>query len=200
MSDRTRTQYFDSRFVYIWKVVYIQKTKLPVAISNWRTAFSWTWFSYVLQELLPTVIIVLLDGQLLILRQLRCHVHVTEFFYAVEFNRAKKATLEESAWIGRLTFSSLSLFSFSELNKALDTNEINTTDEGFWFSFHENYKLGPKSSARNILLTIYHIHTYSFARIKLTSDERLADTSSLFQYDPPENQIWHTDDSYLSQN
>ena len=45
MSDRIRAQYFDSRFVYIWKVVYIQKTsKLPDAITNWRTAFSWTWF------------------------------------------------------------------------------------------------------------------------------------------------------------
>ena len=37
MSARIRTQYFDSRFVYIWKVVYIQKTKLRVAITNiWR--------------------------------------------------------------------------------------------------------------------------------------------------------------------
>ena len=41
MSARIRTQYFDSRFVYIWKVVYIQKTKLRVAITNilrnWRS-------------------------------------------------------------------------------------------------------------------------------------------------------------------
>ena len=60
MSDRIRAQYFDSRFVYIWKVVYIQKTsKLPVAITNWRTAFSWTWFSFVLLQLLPTRFIVL---------------------------------------------------------------------------------------------------------------------------------------------
>ena len=90
MSDRIRAQYFDSRFVYIGKVVYIQKTsKLPVAITNWRTAFSWTWFSFVLLQLLPIPFIVLLDGQLLILRQLLCNVHVTEFFYPVEFNRAK---------------------------------------------------------------------------------------------------------------
>ena len=104
MSDRIRAQYFDSRFVYyIWKVVYIQKTsKLPVAITNWRTAFSWTWFSFVLLQLLPTPFIVLLDGQLLILRQLRCNVHVTEFFYPVEFNRSKwrwKAALESGAWL-----------------------------------------------------------------------------------------------------
>ena len=103
MSDRIRAQYFDSRFVYIWKVVYIQKTsKLPVAITNWRTAFSWTWFSFVLLQLLPTRFIVLLDGQLLILRQLRCNVHVTEFFYPVEFNRSKwrwKAALESGAWL-----------------------------------------------------------------------------------------------------
>ena len=31
---RIRTQYFDSHFVYIWKVVQIQKAKLPVAITN----------------------------------------------------------------------------------------------------------------------------------------------------------------------
>ena len=103
MSDQIRAQYFDSRFLYIWKVVYIQKTsKLPVAITNWRTAFSWTWFSFVLLQLLPTPFIVLLDGQLLILRQLRCNVHVTEFFYPVEFNRAKwrwKAALESGAWL-----------------------------------------------------------------------------------------------------
>ena len=80
MSDRIRTQYFDSCFVYIWKVVHIQKTRLPVAITNWRTAFSWTWFSYVLLQLLSTLFIVFLYGQLLIIRQLRCHVHVTEFF------------------------------------------------------------------------------------------------------------------------
>ena len=33
--------------------------------------------------------------------------------------------LEGSAWTGHLNLSSLSLFSFSELNKALDTNEYN---------------------------------------------------------------------------
>ena len=90
------------------------------------TAFSWTWFSNVLLQLLPTLFIVLVDSQLLILRQLRCHVHVSEFFYPVEFNGAKKPTLEGSAWSGRLNLSSLSLFSFSELNKALDTNEYNS--------------------------------------------------------------------------
>ena len=58
----------NSPFVYIWKVVHIQKTKLPVAITNiincpfrnWTTAFSWTWFSYVLLQLLSTLFVVLL--------------------------------------------------------------------------------------------------------------------------------------------
>ena len=57
--------------------------------------------------------------------KLHCQVHVSEFFYPVEFNRAKKPTLEGSAWTRRLNPSSLSLFSFSELNKTLDTNEYN---------------------------------------------------------------------------
>ena len=83
VSAGIRIQYFDSLFVYIWKVVHIQKTKLPVAITNiiiyyiilyyicpfwnWRTVFSWTWFSYILLKLLATLSIVLLDNQVLIL-------------------------------------------------------------------------------------------------------------------------------------
>ena len=54
--------------------------------------------------------LVLLDGQA---SQLHCHVHVSEFFFPVEFNRPKKPTL------------ALSSFSFSEINKALDTKEHN---------------------------------------------------------------------------
>ena len=34
MSAQIGTQYFDSHFVYIWKVIHIQKTKLPVAITS----------------------------------------------------------------------------------------------------------------------------------------------------------------------
>ena len=40
----------------------------------------------------------------------------------VEFDQEKKPTLKGSAWTGLLNLSSLSLFSFSEPNKALDTN------------------------------------------------------------------------------
>ena len=47
------------------------------------------------------------------------------FFYPVEFNRVKKPTLKGSTWTGRLNLSSLSLFSFSVLNKVLNTNEYN---------------------------------------------------------------------------
>ena len=98
------------------------QSTLYICPLNQRKACSRTWFSYVLLQLLPALSILLLDGQLLILRQLHWHVHVSEFFYPVEFNRAKKPTLEDSAWTGCLNLSSLSLISFSELNKALDTN------------------------------------------------------------------------------
>ena len=40
----------------------------------------------------------------------------------VEFDQEKKPTLKGSAWTGILNLSSLSLFSFSEPNKALYTN------------------------------------------------------------------------------
>ena len=112
---KIRTQYFDSRFVYIWKVVDIQKTKLPVAITNiiylsigqnWRTAFSWTWFYYVLLDLLlPTLFIVLLDGPLLTLCQLCCHVHYMNLNFSTQWNpirqrnRRWKAALELGTWI-----------------------------------------------------------------------------------------------------
>ena len=128
MSARIRTQYFDSRFFYIWKDVHIPRLISPsqstlyICPLNQRKAWSWTRLSHVLLQLLPALSILLLDGQLLILRQLHWHVHVSEFFYPVEFNRAKKPTLEGSAWTGCLNLSSLSLISFSELNKALDTN------------------------------------------------------------------------------
>ena len=78
----------------------------------WRTAFSWTcWLSHILLQLLTTLSIVFLDGQLLIPRQLRCHVNVSEFFKPVEFNRAKKptlkATLERSLNLRLQTFTFL---------------------------------------------------------------------------------------------
>ena len=98
------------------------QSTLYICPLNQRKAWTWTWLSHVLLQLLPALSILLLDGQLLILRQLHWHVHVSEFFYPVEFNRAKKPTLEGSAWTGCLNLSSLSLISFSELNKALDTN------------------------------------------------------------------------------
>ena len=105
VSTQIRTHYFYkiSCFVYIWKVVHIQRTISSPSQSpslyncpfrNWRTAFSCTWFSYVLLQLLHTLSIVLLDSQLLILCQLCCHVHVSEFFYPVEFKHMKKPTLE----------------------------------------------------------------------------------------------------------
>ena len=52
--------------------------------------------AHVLLQLLPTLSTVL-DGQLLILHLPCCHVHVSEFFYAVNFNQANKPMLEGSA-------------------------------------------------------------------------------------------------------
>ena len=56
------------------------------------------------------------------------------------------------------------------------------------------------SSACNILLAIHHFHSYSFARI--TSNEPVCFegwNKFSVQIWYPENQIWHTDNSYLSQ-
>ena len=80
----------------------------------------------------------------------------------MEFNRAKKPTLEGSDWTGRLNLSSLLLFSFSELNKALDTNEYNWW-RVFIFLPQELQARSDLSSARNIL----------FARTKSNEPPRL---------------------------
>ena len=72
------------------------------------------------------------------------------FFYPVEFNWAKKPTLEGSAWTGCLNFSPLSLFSFSELNKALNTNKCNWW-RVFIFLPQELQTRSDLSSVRNIL-------------------------------------------------
>ena len=92
-SARIRTQYFDSRFIYIWKVIHSQKTTLAVACNH--KLFKHSIFLSVSElensifldlvllcftpQLLPTLSIDLLDSQLLILRQLHCHVPVSEF-------------------------------------------------------------------------------------------------------------------------
>ena len=110
------------------------KNIIYLSVWNWRIALSCTWFSYVLLQLLPTLSLFLLYGQAT--QRLHCQVHVSEFFYPVEFNRAKKPMLEDSAWI-TLHFHSPG---FSELNKALDTNEYNRTKSQ-----------SDLSSARNIL-------------------------------------------------
>ena len=111
-------------------------------------------------------------------------------------NRHWKAALEPGSWI------SLHFHSSRFQNQA---RRLTLTNEGLWFSFHKKHKLGPiLSSARNILLAIQHFHTYSFATITSndtdTSPSVLrAETSSRFEYNPPENRIWHTDDRFLSQ-
>ena len=77
----------------------------------------------------------------------------------------------------RLNQSSLSLFRFSELNKALGTNEYNWW-RVFIFLPQELQTRSDLSSARNILV----------ARIHQTSSSALrAETSSRYQSDPPEN-------------
>ena len=135
-----------------------QRTKLLIAITNqflsvcpfrnWRTAFSWTWFSYVLLQLFPTLFIVLLNG-------LKT-VHVSELFYPVEFNRAKKPTLEGSAWTGRLNLSSLfrpkqgAWHKRIQLMKCFDFLSTRTTNS-------VRLVVGSQYS----IFAIQHFHTYS---------------------------------------
>ena len=61
------------------------------------------------------------------------------------------------------------------------------------------------NSVRPILGSQYSIGNPTLSHVQLFENQikraRLlfSETSSRFQYDPPENQIWHTDDSYLSE-
>ena len=71
---------------------------------------------------------------------------------------------EGSTWTGLFNLSSLSLLSFSELNKTLDTNDYNWWRVLIFFPL-ELQTRSDWSLARNILLAIQHFHTYNFARI-----------------------------------
>ena len=63
-------------------------------------------------------------------------------------------------------------------------------DEGFSFSFHKNYKLDP---------TYPRLAIFSLRELQQTSPSALrAETTSRYQSDPPENQIWHTDEAGAS--
>ena len=144
-SARVRTQYFDSSTVYTWKVVHIQKTEPPVAINIIYLS---------VPELENSVF---MDLVLLRFTAAASYSFCCPSWWSTA--NCSSGTLSCSRfWIflpsgiqsgeetdvgrQRLNLSWLSLFSFSELNKALDANE-KTTNEGFWFSFHKNYKLGP---------------------------------------------------------
>ena len=117
--------------------------------------------------MLPTLSLFLLYDQA---TQLHCQVHVLNFL-------TSRIQSGEETDVGRQRFnhSSLSLSLFSELNKALLT-QMNTTDEGFSFSFHKNYKLGPT----------YPWHAiFSLRELQQTSPSALrAETSSRYQSDP----------------
>ena len=63
---------------------------------------------------------------------------------------------------------------------------MNTTDEGFSFSFHKNYKLGP-TYPRHAIFSLRELHQTSPSALR-------AEKSSRYQSDPPENQIWRTDE------
>ena len=137
MSTRIRTQYFDSCLIYIWKNIHSQKTKLPVTITSfWNIVYFYLFRNR--RRAFPGL------GSLMFYSSVACYsfywpsrrsaansssatLSCTSFwiFYQVEFNQAQKATLEGTAWTTHSNLSSLSLFSFSELNKALDTNKYN---------------------------------------------------------------------------
>ena len=67
---------------------------------------------------------------------------------------------------------------------------IQLSDEGFSFSFHKNYKLDP---------TYPRLAIFSLRELHQTSPSALrAETFSRYQFHPPENQIWHTDEAGAS--
>ena len=82
---------------------------------------------------------------------------------------------ETDAGRQRLNHSSLSLSRFSELNKALDTNEYNCTT-----------KLRP-TYPRLAIFSLRELHQMSPSALR-------AETSFRYQSDSPENQTCHTDE------
>ena len=81
------------------------------------TAFSWTWFSNVLLRLLPTLSIVLANSSS---ATLSCTCFWIFLPSGIQWGE------ETDVGRQRLKWALESLFTFSELNKALDTNEYNS--------------------------------------------------------------------------
>ena len=107
----------------------------------------------------------------------------------------KKPRLEDRTWTGHLNLSSHSSFSFLELNKVLDANEYS-----WWrvliFLSQELQTQSNLSLARNILLAI-QLCKNNIKRTNLLWGLRQVLGSNNYEF--PENQIWHTDNSSLSQ-
>ena len=112
---------------------------------------------------------------------------------------------EGNAWSGRLNLSSLSLFSFSELNKAIDTNEYNS-----WrvLIFHNSTRttnsvrliLGSQYSiSANPILSHVQLCENHIKQARLLWGLKQVLGSNVIPLRTPENQIWHTDDICLSQ-
>ena len=125
----TKYMFFDSRFIYIWKFIHIQKTKLPVTITvHYIIVHSGTE-----EQCFPGLGSLTFKSSCFVLfllsflwstanslsATLSCTCTCFWIFLPIpaEFSRAKKPMLEGSAWTWRLNLSSLSLFLFSELSK-----------------------------------------------------------------------------------
>ena len=159
VSARIRTHYFDSRFVYFWKVVHtaVKKTDSPsqsptktyvCPFRNWRIAFPCTWFSQVVLRLLPTLSFVLLYGQA---TQLHCQVHVSKFFLPSVIQLGEETDVVRQ----RLNPALESLFTLTLLffrTKQGAWHKRIQLIKGFHFLPQELQTRSDLSSARNILL------------------------------------------------
>ena len=148
MSARIRTYYFDSRFVYLeyrrlLPVAITNKNIIYLSVWNWRIAFSCTWFSISFTPVASN------SFSFPSLRSSYTATLSSTCFWIFLPSRIQSG---EETDVGRqcLNHSSLSLSRFSELNKALDTNEYNRW-RVFIFLPQELQTRSDLSSARNIL-------------------------------------------------
>ena len=148
MSARIRTYYFDSRFVYLecrrlLPVAITNKNIIYLSVWNSRIAFSCTWFSISFTPVASN------SFSFPSLRSSYTATLSSTCFWIFLPSRIQSGE-ETDVGRQRLNHSSLSLSRFSELNKALDTNEYNWW-RVFIFLPQELQTRSDLSSARNIL-------------------------------------------------
>ena len=179
VSTWIRTHYFDSRLFTFEKSSILQcRRLLPIAITNKNIIYLsvWNWRLRVFLHLVLLRFTPVASNSFSFPSLRSSYITVTlasTCFWIFPPSRIQSGK-ETDVGRQRLNHSSLSLSWFSELKKALDTNEYNWTTNSVWLILGSQYSL-------------WELHKTSPSALR-------AETSFRYQSDPSENQTCDTDE------